>query len=56
MVIEVKSICSVESLRKIPEIFDLEQGKFLIISQWNACVRVTQILFYKILDHSNGSD
>lgn len=27
MVIEVKSICSVESLRKIPEIFGLEKGK-----------------------------
>lgn len=28
MVIEVKSICSVESLRKIPEIFGLEKGEF----------------------------
>lgn len=28
MVLEVKSICCVESLRKIPEIFGLEKGKF----------------------------
>lgn len=27
MVLEVKSICCVESLRKIPEIFGLEKGK-----------------------------
>lgn len=27
MVVEVKSICCVESLRKIPEIFGLEKGK-----------------------------
>lgn len=29
MVIEVKSICSVESLRKIPEIFGLEKGELI---------------------------
>lgn len=29
MVLEVKSICCVESLRKIPEIFGLEKGKFI---------------------------
>lgn len=32
MVLEVKSICCVESLRKIPEIFGLEKGKLHVYS------------------------
>lgn len=44
MVIEVKSICSVESLKKIPEIFGLDKGTFKLCAfnnishQWNLCV------------------
>lgn len=35
MVIEVKSICSVESLRKIPEIFGLEKGTHIKLCAHN---------------------
>lgn len=32
MVLEVKSICCVESLRKIPEIFGLVKGKLCVFN------------------------
>lgn len=56
MVIEVKSICSVESLRKIPEIFGLEKGiqhiklcahnNMYLIHQWHVCDFYDADLFF----------